>query len=41
VLQALYAIERADHPVYVGQQLDVFIDGARTAGGAESRREDK
>jgi multidrug resistance efflux pump len=27
VLQVLYAIERADHPVYVGQQLDVFIDG--------------
>ena len=27
VLQVLYAIERTDHPVYVGQQLDVFIDG--------------
>ena len=27
VLQVLYAIERAEHPVYVGQQLDVFIDG--------------
>jgi hypothetical protein len=26
VLQVLYAIERAEHPVYVGQQLDVFID---------------
>jgi HlyD family secretion protein len=26
VLQVLYAITRADHPVYVGQQLDVFID---------------
>src|SRR5439155_15315491 len=27
VLQVLYAIEGTDHPVYVGQQLDVFIDG--------------
>jgi multidrug resistance efflux pump len=27
VLQVLYAIDRADHPVYVGQQFDVFIDG--------------
>src|SRR5262249_12454400 len=27
VLQVLYAIERSDHPVHVGQQLDVFIDG--------------
>jgi multidrug resistance efflux pump len=27
VLQVLYAIEKADHTVYVGQQLDVFIDG--------------
>jgi HlyD family secretion protein len=27
VLQVLYAIERAEHPVYVGQQLDVFING--------------
>jgi multidrug resistance efflux pump len=26
VLQVLYAIERAEHTVYVGQQLDVFID---------------
>lgn len=25
VLQVLYEIERFDHPVYVGQQLDVFI----------------
>jgi hypothetical protein len=29
VLQVLYAIDRADHPPYVGQQLDVFIDGAK------------
>ena len=27
VLQVLFAIEQADHPVYVGQQLDVFISG--------------
>jgi HlyD family secretion protein len=27
VLQVLYAIEWAEHAVYVGQQLDVFIDG--------------
>ena len=26
VLQVLYAVERSDHPLYVGQQLDVFID---------------
>jgi multidrug resistance efflux pump len=26
VLQVLYAIEQSEHPVYVGQQLDVFID---------------
>jgi len=26
VLQAIYAIEKTDQPVYVGQQLDVFID---------------
>jgi len=33
VLQVIYAIDRADRPVYVGQQLDVFIDadnGANT-----------
>jgi HlyD family secretion protein len=27
VLQVLYTIERTGHPVYVGQQLDVFISG--------------
>src|SRR5262249_36686330 len=26
VLQVIYAIEKTDQPVYVGQQLDVFID---------------
>jgi multidrug resistance efflux pump len=33
VLQVLYAVEHAEHAVYVGQQLDVFIDG-ESAGGA-------
>jgi multidrug resistance efflux pump len=28
VLQVLYAIERSTQPLYVGQQLDVFIEGA-------------
>ena len=27
VLQVIYAIDQPDQPVYVGQQLDVFIDG--------------
>lgn len=37
VLQVLYAIDRAEHSVYVGQQLDVFIDGSSVAvrGGAK------
>jgi len=26
VLQAIYAFDRGDLPVYVGQQMDVFID---------------
>jgi hypothetical protein len=26
VLQVLYSLKRADRPIYVGQQLDVFID---------------
>ena len=34
VLQVVYAIERAEHPVYVGQQLDVFIDGRQSAADA-------
>lgn len=37
VLQAIYAVAQANHSVYVGQQLDVFIDEAadngRTAEG--------
>jgi hypothetical protein len=28
VLQAIYAVEEIDAPLYVGQQLDVFIEGA-------------
>lgn len=36
VLQVLYVIERAEHPVYVGQQLDVFIDSG--TAGADARR---
>jgi multidrug resistance efflux pump len=35
VLQVLYAVARADHPVYVGQQLDVFMDAAPTAARPE------
>ena len=35
VLQVLYAIEKTGHAVYVGQQLDVFIDdGESGADGA-------
>src|SRR5262249_9179310 len=33
-LQVLYAIERADHPVHVGQQLDRFIDGENAVANA-------
>lgn len=36
VLQVLYAIETSEHPVYVGQQLDVFIDGKNVV--ADARR---
>jgi multidrug resistance efflux pump len=31
VLQVIYAVEPTNHPVYVGQQLDVFIDGRGVA----------
>ena len=30
VLQVIYAIEPTEHPVYVGQQLDVFIDANKS-----------
>jgi multidrug efflux pump subunit AcrA (membrane-fusion protein) len=35
VLQIIYRVERDDVPLYVGQQLDVFIDGARPGGGEQ------
>ena len=31
VLMVVYEIEKADAPVYVGQQVDVFIDGAQAS----------
>jgi hypothetical protein len=34
VLQVLYAIDHAEHSVYVGQQLDVFIDQEKTVADA-------
>src|SRR5205807_9569874 len=39
VLQVIYAIEQAHPEVYVGQQLDVFIEGG--AGGPEGTSGDK
>jgi len=33
VLQIIYRVDRDDVPLFVGQQLDVFIDAARTSGG--------
>ncbi len=35
VLQIIYRVERDDVPLFVGQQLDVFIDGARPGGGGQ------
>jgi len=32
VLQVIYRVERDDLPLFVGQQLDVFIDGAQAKG---------
>jgi len=32
VLQVIYRVERQDLPLFVGQQMDVFIDGARKIG---------
>jgi multidrug resistance efflux pump len=34
VLQAIYALETKDRPVFVGQQMDVFIDAAAPAGAS-------
>jgi HlyD family secretion protein len=38
VLQIIYRVERDDVPLFVGQQLDVFIDGARPAGAEQASR---
>jgi multidrug efflux pump subunit AcrA (membrane-fusion protein) len=35
VLQIIYRVEREDVPWFVGQQLDVFIDGAHPGGGGQ------
>jgi multidrug efflux pump subunit AcrA (membrane-fusion protein) len=35
VLQIIYRIQRDDVPLFVGQQLDVFIDAARPNGGGQ------
>jgi HlyD family secretion protein len=35
VLQIIYRVERGDVALFVGQQLDVFIDGARPDGGGQ------
>jgi len=32
VLQVIYRVERDDMPLFVGQQLDVFIDAVRGRG---------
>jgi multidrug resistance efflux pump len=37
VLQVLYAVERTDHPIYVGQQLDVFLDGNAQSASREAK----
>jgi hypothetical protein len=41
VLQVLYAVERADHAVYVGQQLDVFIDAGKADEALAVARNDR
>jgi multidrug resistance efflux pump len=38
VLQVIYAIDRADHRVYMGQQLDVFIDSAKVVADTRAPR---
>ena len=35
VLPVIYRVDRDDVPLFVGQQLDVFIDAARPAGGGQ------
>lgn len=39
VLQVLYSIEQTKHPVYVGQQLDVFIDASAQVADAQPVKE--
>lgn len=36
VLQVLYAVQRSEQPLYVGQQLDVFIDATGTSTGTNA-----
>ncbi|MCC6320484.1 MAG: biotin/lipoyl-binding protein [Phycisphaerales bacterium] len=38
VLQVIYRFARADLPVFVGQQMDVFIDAGEGAGGDDAGR---
>jgi multidrug efflux pump subunit AcrA (membrane-fusion protein) len=38
VLQVIYRVEREDVPLYVGQQLDVFIEGNDQGGGPPRER---
>jgi len=33
VLQVIYSLERGEEPLYVGQQVDVFIDAEKSVGG--------
>jgi multidrug resistance efflux pump len=35
VLQVVYAVARAEAPLFVGQQVDVFVDRSPSAGGAQ------
>jgi multidrug efflux pump subunit AcrA (membrane-fusion protein) len=37
VLQVIYALDAGDRPVYVGQQLDVFMDADTTGGSSQAR----
>jgi HlyD family secretion protein len=41
VLQVIYRVERDDLPLFVGQQLDVFIDGAGPQMAADNRSADR
>ena len=37
VLQVIYAIDAGDKRLFVGQQVDVFIDASRRSGAARSQ----